>query len=127
MKKIVRLTFYKKHFFAIFCLKGETDNTKSSPNWAENFIRGVFRGVEFKSEVRFLKFSPEVGEIGPPTAKTVFFLNCLYFNENRLRGSFWGVEHESDVRFLKFSLKVGEIGPPTSKTDFFKFIIFVEI
>ena len=68
-----------------------------------------------------------MGEIGPPTAKTDFFKNCLDFDETRLWGSFWGVEHEYEVQFLKFSLKMDEIGPPTSKTDFLKFIIFDEI
>ena len=44
------------------------------PNWAVNFVRGVFRGVEFESEVLFLKFLPGVGEIGPPTANSVIFI-----------------------------------------------------
>ena len=71
----------------------------------ENFGRGVFWGQELESEVRFLKFSSEVGEIGPPTAKTAIFKSCLDFNETRSTGGFWGVEHESELRFLTFSLK----------------------
>ena len=53
-------------------LKGETDNKKSSPNQPENFSRGVFWGLEFESGLRFLKFSPERGEFGPPTANMSF-------------------------------------------------------
>ena len=86
----------------------------------ENFSRGVFWGQELESGVRFLKFSPEGRQIGPPTAKTAIFKSCLDFNETRSRGVFWGVEHESELRFYKFSSEVGEIGPPTAKTSFLK-------
>ncbi len=65
----------------------------------ENFGRGVFWGQELESEVRFLKFSSEVGEIGPPTAKIAIFKNGFDFNDTRTMDGIWGVVFESEFRF----------------------------
>ena len=47
-------------------LKGGMDNKKSSSDWSEIFVRGVFWGLEFESGLRFFKFSSEVGESDLP-------------------------------------------------------------
>ena len=54
-------------------IKGNTGKKKSFFDLDQNFGSGVFWGQELESEVWFLKFSSEVGEIGPPTAKTAIF------------------------------------------------------
>ena len=67
-------------------IKGDMGYKKSSSDLDENFGRGVFWGLEFESEVRFLKFSSEGGQIEPPTAKTAILKKCLDFNETRSMG-----------------------------------------
>ncbi len=86
--------------------------------------KGGFWGVEPESEVRFLKFSSEGGEIGPPTAKSENFKIDRMSMKLGPRGVFWGVEHESELRFLKFSSEGGEIDLPQRKLPFLKFLKF---